>query len=88
MHDITLDEVLLRFLALGELPDDAADYQRCQSVANYVQLEDNGCLLLKATDKEPARIVPPLKSRLKLLKNAHRYAGYPGADRLYQLVKT
>lgn len=57
-------------------------------MAGYVQMEDNGRLLLKATDKEPARIVPPLKDRLTLLKNAHRYADYPGADRLYQLVKT
>jgi hypothetical protein len=65
-RDITLDEVLLRYLAVGEKPSDPREVARVMRASTFLDLESDGKLLIKL-EGQPDRSIPPMKRRMGII---------------------
>ena len=70
LRDVTLDQALLKFLVLGELPADAHEEARVQKAARYYTVDDMGLVWVLGSGRAWLR-VPWLKDRGELVREIH-----------------
>lgn len=87
LTDLTLDDPLLRYLAIGEVPPDAGVRERVERAAQYVEMDGMGIIWLKATKNMPSRCIPPIGRRERIAKRAFREGVFPSGDRLYEVLR-
>lgn len=70
-RDITLDQELLRYVVLGELPDTMAAKSRVTRHAQYIKIDANGGLWLTGDRTSPKK-VPPMRDRTHIMEEAFK----------------
>jgi hypothetical protein len=82
-----VDGLLLKALALGELPDDPIKQLRVTKCLPYFRIDEQGQVWILGRAGLWLK-VPPMKHWQTLVREAHEQLGLCSGDRLYSLLKT
>lgn len=85
--DATLDESLLRYLALRERPHDLGEARRVLRASEFISMDDAGALWVSASGGGITRQIPPIAARSRIVEVTFRQCAYPSGDKLYQCLK-
>ena len=87
VRDVALDVELMEHLATGCLAEDVEVLTRCSRAARFLLLDDEGRLWSRG--KEDTWVeVPPIGSRLAIVRKAHAACGYADGRRLLELMRS
>ena len=81
--DVTLDEPLLRYLALGEEPHHPQEARRVIRASEYISMADDGSLWTTAARDSLERQIPPIVARKRIVEVTFKQGAYPSGEKLY-----
>ena len=85
LRDVMLDMELMSYLATGALVADMDVLGRCTLVARFLWLDEVGRLWTQGRGCVWVEI-PPINSRLGIVRKVHMSLGYPSGSRLCELL--
>jgi hypothetical protein len=77
----------MSFLAIREFPENSKDSARVLRASQFIKLTDEGKLYLE-NEHRIKKFIPPMKNRVKLIKDVATALAFPAGIRVYNLIKT
>ena len=87
LRDVTLDMELMNYLVMGALAADMDVLSRCTLAAHFLWLDEVGRLWTQGRGEVWVEI-PPINSRLDIVRKAHMSLGYSSRARLCELLRS